>query len=401
MAAISEKLGHMPMVMHNRQWSPDSDYIRNLSFTWQVGPKWAMADDPLAFFSYFFEQQRGWGLVMYEQDWMCTEYDGVDALQTNLTFADEWLAGMAGGAAKSNLSIQYCMPYANDILSGSQHAAVTNARATGDYFHAEHQWAVGGTALLYWALGLLPFKDGFYSSSAKQVGGQTVGPETDPDREALMSVLSCAMVGPMDGIGLLNASRVNAACRADGIVLKPDRPVFPSDTCFLASEPACFVYHTYAAITNLGTVHYHYNDKAGQPLTPEMVSIDGADPKADAYAVYNWYTGEASLLEPSTPVAAGYEGHVYAMVVPLVGPGDLPAKWAPLGEIGKYVPLSSNRVLQVVMAGTTALELEVYGVAGEVVELCALYFDGTAHLTKLCASATFEADGRKTVSIER
>ena len=45
MAAISEKLGHMPMVMHNRQWSPDSDYIRNLSFTWQVGPQWAIATD--------------------------------------------------------------------------------------------------------------------------------------------------------------------------------------------------------------------------------------------------------------------------------------------------------------------------------------------------------------------
>ena len=83
---------------------------------------------------------------MYEQDWMCTEYDGVGALQTNLSLADEWLAGMAAGAAAANVAVQYCMPYAHDILSGAAHAAVTNARATDDYVE-EGQWAIGGAAL--------------------------------------------------------------------------------------------------------------------------------------------------------------------------------------------------------------------------------------------------------------
>jgi hypothetical protein len=49
---------------------------------------------------------------------------------------------------------------------------VTNARATGDYFHAGNQWAVGATSIFYWAIGILPFKDGFYSSTNKQVGGR-------------------------------------------------------------------------------------------------------------------------------------------------------------------------------------------------------------------------------------
>eukprot|EP00965_Chrysotila_dentata_P216078 6189161-Pleurochrysis_carterae.AAC.2 len=33
------------------------------------------------------------------------------------------------------------------------------------------------------------------------------------------------MVGAMDGIGLLNATRLNASCRPDGYILKPDRYV--------------------------------------------------------------------------------------------------------------------------------------------------------------------------------
>ena len=110
---------------------------------------------------------------------------------------------MAEGAGGSNRTVQYCMPYANQVLSAAPLAAVSNARATGDYFHSEHQWAVGGTAMFYWALGILPFKDGFYSSSLPQTGGQTVGPEKDPDREALMATLSTAMV-----VGFLDSPTV-------------------------------------------------------------------------------------------------------------------------------------------------------------------------------------------------
>eukprot|EP01050_Picozoa_sp_SAG11_P002462 SAG11_NODE_125_length_15744_cov_50.316075_5_plen_79_part_00 len=62
------------------------------------------------------------------------------------------------GAASSNRTVQYCMPYAHQVLSASAYPAVTNARATGDYFHGSHQWAVGGTSLFYWAIGILPFK---------------------------------------------------------------------------------------------------------------------------------------------------------------------------------------------------------------------------------------------------
>ena len=74
------------------------------------------------------------------------------------------------------------MPYPNDVMAASAFQAVTNARATGDYFHAHDQWAVGGTALFYWPIGVLPFKDGFYSSTNKQIGGQTVGPEKNPGK---------------------------------------------------------------------------------------------------------------------------------------------------------------------------------------------------------------------------
>ena len=47
-----------------------------------------------------------------------------------------------------------------------------------------------------------------------------------------MATLSCAMVGPMDGIHLLNKTRTMTSARGDGYILKPDRPLSSTDSCF-------------------------------------------------------------------------------------------------------------------------------------------------------------------------
>lgn len=59
MAAIQAAL-KLPTVMHNRQWSPKSDYIKDstLPFKWLSGPDWAVPSDPAAFFTWFFQQQQ-------------------------------------------------------------------------------------------------------------------------------------------------------------------------------------------------------------------------------------------------------------------------------------------------------------------------------------------------------
>ena len=390
--------GVMPTVMHNRQWSTHSDYIANWTdIPWYISGKAAIPHDPAKFFARFFTQQQGWGLTMYEQDWMCTEYDEVEALQTNLTLADEWLAGMNSGAAGSGRSIQYCMPYPNDVLAASAHAAVTNARATGDYFHCPHQWAVGGTSLFYHALNILPFKDGFYSSNNKQVGGQTVGPETDPDRETLMATLSCAMVGPMDGINLLNKTRIMATCTADGTVLKPDEPVKTSDWCMSKADPGCFVYVAHSTVECEYvdceyvefTTHYHYNDlNTYKTLEAGMVGLHDAA-AISAHAVYNWYSGELAMMQASQTLTPGYEGHAYAVVTPV-----LASTWVFLGETDKYVTQATKRFVGVT-ATASALTATLAGKAGETVTVCAAR---AADLKIMCKQATVAATKQATVT---
>jgi len=387
MAYIQSKLG-VPMVMHNRQWSIRSDYIHNLTYKWYTSKKAAVPEDPPAFFDYFFTQQQGWGLAMYEQDWMCTEYDSVSALQTNISMGDLWLYGMASGAAKSGRTVQYCMPYPYDLLSAAAYPAVTNARATGDYFHSQDQWAVGNTAIFYWALGILPFKDGFYSSNLKQTGGQTEGPELNPDREALMATLSCAMVGPMDGIYLLNASRVMTTCRKDGTVLKPDRPLTVVDSCFRKRDPACFVYETFSDITGYGRAHYYFNNKGGAALAPEDVYLTSDD--VSNHVVYNWYNGQLERMQKSVDISAGYEGHSYAVILPITN------GWALIGEVEKFVTVSKIRFPNVTI-GDRGLTVSVKGVDGETVKVCAAEDQKSPHLGIQCTSISFKTTSIKEV----
>jgi hypothetical protein len=443
MIAIQEQL-KLPIVMHNRQWSIRSDYEKTLCqrscaggkpmdkpCTWYNSTKAAVPTDPIAFFTWFFTQQDGWGLSMYEQDWMVTEYDEVKALQSNISMGDLWLEGMATGAGSSDRTVQYCMPLPSEVMSAAAYPAVTNARATGDYFHGtgdgnRGQWALGGTSLFYWAIGILPFKDGYYSSTNKQVGGQTVGPETNPDREALMATLSCAMVGPMDGIHLLNKTRTMTSARGDGYILKPDRPLSTTDACFKGEkpDPTCATYYTYST-HDTGKIGYLYMDDPETPLTADMLYLEGTE---DA-VVYDWYSGKLSKLAASNDVAPGYEGHVYAMVSPIAvrdmmtslsdktlrrccsrsllrfasaaavlfsltralptllrllviarsiaclltcacGVWLLQGGWAFIGEVDKYVPASKLRFPSV-MSSSGKLTATVDVVKGETVKVCA------------------------------
>jgi len=390
MEHIQDLLG-LPTIMHNRQWSPKSEYIKHWTdIEWYISSECAVPMDPVKFFDRFFRQQEGWGLSMYEQDWMVTEYDCTAALQSNITMGDLWLKGMAEGAARSGRTVQYCMPTPYEVLSASALPAVTNARATDDYFHPTtsltEQWAIGQTALFYWALNILPFKDGFYSSTHKQVGGQTEGPETHPDREAIMATLSAAMVGPMDGIYLLNASRVMTTCRADGTVLKPDRPLTPPDACFAAGKPMCQVFQTYSDVSRDYRVQYYFNNDGEAPLNAAEVDLAGAAGKK-THVIYNWYSGEVSFLGSKNILSAGYEGHIYATVAPIK------AGWALLGEIEKYVTSSTLRFSGFKL--DAGLSLDVFGVKGESVKVCAVE---TSSLSKVCKELSFSQAGKQKVS---
>jgi hypothetical protein len=47
-----------------------------------------------------------WGMVLYEQDWLITTYEGLQVTQANVTAAHDWLMAMSDAAAELNVTIQ-------------------------------------------------------------------------------------------------------------------------------------------------------------------------------------------------------------------------------------------------------------------------------------------------------
>mmetsp|Transcript_60318 Transcript_60318/g.118245 ORF Transcript_60318/g.118245 Transcript_60318/m.118245 type:complete len:245 (-) Transcript_60318:39-773(-) len=238
------------------------------------------------------------------------------------------------------------------------------------------------------------------------MGGQNEGPETHPDREIIMATLSTAMVGPMDGIGFLNASRVMTSCRLDGIVLKPDHPQKTVDTCFRKGQPRlpeeCFLFATVSALVGLPKpIHYLFdnNPRITGGILPDMLQLATADVEGGKYVVFNWYSGGVVAWingEKPLVVVPGYENHAYAVVSPVVN------GIAFLGEYqSKYVPCSSLRFPSVIPdpSGAAELTITVVGVAKEDVQVCAATMNDGGGWVVACKSTLFVEGGSLNVSL--
>lgn len=178
------------------------------------------------------------------------------------------------------------------------------------------------------------------------------------------------------------------SCRLDGRVLKPDKPVSTTDSCFRSADPTCKRYHTYSDVAGFGRVHYFFNNDA-EPMSAADVYLGGAA----EHLVYNWYSGQVSKLEATNSVAAGYEGHIYAVAAPVVN------GWALFGEPDKYVTASSTRFSSVSAAASdgSSLAATLVGVAGEEVNVCAAR---AADLKLLCHGVKFGSAGKMTVTFQ-
>jgi len=111
--------------MHNRMWSDDNVYAKqnggNYEFIVEPLPpsgsqnpvvgasgmaiptEQALWDDLIA-----NKTKNGVPMVVYEQDWLYNEWEGVEAARSSPTLGRQWLMQMGAGAAKAAVGVQYC-----------------------------------------------------------------------------------------------------------------------------------------------------------------------------------------------------------------------------------------------------------------------------------------------------
>jgi hypothetical protein len=416
LAAFRDRLG-LPLVTHNRWFAPENDYrertpfvdgedARGMSFPLDPGP-----------FREFMASAVSWGAVTYEQDWLDPQFWGVSWLRSGVGRAEQWMDWINDTASAAGLTVQLCMAGPAHFLSALRMPAVTTIRPSIDY-HAflpkVLYWPqFHEVAMLAWAVGVLPFKDNFQSGPTQTpVLFETCGPQ-----EALISTLSAGMVGPSDRIGGSDAALLLCTCRADGMLLKPDRPAAPVDAMFL---PHTRPYTTFTWSARPGTgrwtylAAYHlaregglegvFDEVAnrisygGVPLEamfvfPEEITDWQVDLEKDLgirgpVVAYDWRAGTAFRVSGTLelPRMSGRNDYAYLVLAPILENG-----LALLGETGKFVTLADRR-FERVEAVPDGIRATLTGMPGEVVTLRA--FDVTEDRMLEPVDATIGADGR-------
>lgn len=186
-----------------------------------------------AFYTKVFKYAHAHGGVGYEVDFMSNLFIDVPEFRRTLDASTQWQRGMNHAGLDTNTTIQFCMMQPSDLLNSLQFNAVTNGRASDDYAEAGN-WDIGGSSLLFWAMGMRPSKDNFWSSDGqrRQPGFDQSNPGTNGELNAILATMSTGPVGSSDGAGQHNVTRLMRTCSADGRILQPNRPMTPIDASF-------------------------------------------------------------------------------------------------------------------------------------------------------------------------
>ncbi len=383
-----EKLSHAldaPFVAHNRYWASDNTYQQKYKF---VKESTLSLPQSLPFWNDLLKQAKQNKIVVYEQDWLVDQTRNMNITQNNMDAARTWLTDMGKAAEMNGMLIQYCMPLPMHFLQSTEIKPVVQIRTSDDYETMNYQWSMARNNLLAWSLGMMPFKDTFYTT-AVQPGSRKDKWEPTPELQVLVAALSAGPVGPGDRIGYHNKTRIMATCNSDGLLVKPDRPAFPIDRMFLPiNQRIGQVWSTVSTVSGFTTTYlFAANMTAPVNVTKQDLGLD----EKHTHFVYNYYTrtaqvfGKSIALEFGKPVSVNQTIPIQYFVIGQANDQGV----VPLGDLSKYITISQQRVKSLTFS-------QIDFVQGKEEFHVGFIVDGQV-ITKQCSRSTVKLENKKII----
>jgi hypothetical protein len=367
--ALRRALGDPPLVTHARHFAAASPYFEVYE-AWRDGDR-AHPTGP-ALYERLLEQAAGWGVATFEHDWLIECFLGVRGLREAPGRARAWQEGVDRAAARSGLTLQWCMASPADFLQTLTLSRVTSIRTSGDY-----KYLIGPGSLWAWflytnalarALGLRPFKDVFLSRR------DGVGPrDGDPhaEAEALLAALSTGPVGIGDRVGRTDRDLVLRTCRADGVLVQPDVPIAALERCYrahavLAPEPLVGEAHTVHPAGRwvyLASLHA-WRQKEPLRFRLALADLGALAPEAPVVS-WDWRRGRAERLAPADGFELSLAPRDWDLrVLCPIGPSGLSVVGDPL----RYATAGDRRLADVRWT-PEGVAFDVLGAPGEAVSV--------------------------------
>jgi hypothetical protein len=315
LARFQQNLG-VPLITHSRWIDSSSPYHSLYRMSGNV------VTDPA-----YWETVAGYlansGVATFEQDWLN------DKAQTdfNLTDGEAFLDNMAASMGRRHLTMQYCMASAKHYLQSSKYSNLTTIRTSGDHLQRDRWPEFLYASRLASALGAWPFTDNLMSTEISQV---------------LLATLSAGPVGIADPIGSIHGGNLLHAARRDGVIVKPDVPLTPTDASYSNMAHSANTPQIAFTWSDFGALRTHYVFAFAQGGTNTLANFSPADFGIEAPVyVYDYFAGIGQLLNPSETVQKPIAGDALYLVLAPVGPSGI----AIVGDTDQFVTMGKKRVV--------------------------------------------------------
>lgn len=341
----------VPLVTHSR-WIDATSDLRN-----QYKVSGNVAIDP-KYWQDLAKYMTDNGAEVLEQDWLA----GPAITDFNLKDSEAFLDNMSSALQAAGRSILYCMPTASHLMQAAKYSNVVAARVAHDGLTREHWDEFLFNSAITGAVGLWPFTDAHASGKAKDL---------------VLSVLTAGPVGSGDAPTSIDLVDLAQVVRRDGVIVKPDAPIYPLDSSWVArsrNDNAPMVASTYTDHGGFRTTYVFAYSRVSGAVSPISILPQSLG-LTDAVYVYDYFAKTGSVVMPGAPYTALVDYNASYFVVSRIGPSGI----AFLGDSGKFVSCGRKRIEQLSDDGT--LHATVRFAAGESQVELHLYSEARPKLT--------------------
>ena len=320
MEAFHEKTG-LPFMTHNRWIDPTSPYHAKYRIS-------GIAAIDRGFWDEIAGYLKDNGVLGYEQDWLNQIFKNSPDLSSTVETGDQFLDNMAAACREHGLSVQYCMALPCMFMEGSKYANLTSIRCSDDRFEPKKYHDFVYTSRLASSMGIWPWTDVFRSTEINNL---------------LLGTLSAGPVGTGDALGKENKENLFKVMRSDGVIIKPDAPLLPTDSSYIAEgqkQDSPLVATTYTDRGGIRTVYGVAIKRSETGL--DIVSMPISDLGiSGAVYLYDYFAGTGTKVNSGKPLPVQFHGQnlTYFIAAPISSSGI-----AFLGDERTFVGTGKKRV---------------------------------------------------------
>ncbi|NNM85431.1 MAG: hypothetical protein HKL96_06730 [Phycisphaerales bacterium] len=326
LAAFQHQLG-LPLITHARWIDPASPYHKKylISGVAAIDARW---------WNHIVHYLYRSGVICYEQDWLNEIYRHSPAMASTPGIGKAFTGNMATACEKYGLAMQYCMETPRFLLQGAHYGNLTSVRVATDGFCPDrYNDAIYNDAFAR-AIGSWPWVDNFRSTETENI---------------LIATLTAGPVGVSDALGKESASNIFRAIRADGVIVKPDEPLVPTDQTILndarhLSRPliaATFAHQN--PRTDYVFICRRDGDRGEFTVTPTSLGISG-----QCY-IYNLRTHNGRVQAATVAIS----GHLKPAMWKYYELCPITSGMALLGDTAQFVPTGRSRIPHVAISHDT------------------------------------------------